>query len=137
MTTELRAQFEADCFAYYQRLKASGWAHSAEGDQTPESLFWRRETNPEMYGIHQIEAAWQGYQMRAGREAVGHQSERHLRRLLAVRCGIPGLYTDDGEASGSEHGVHIDFIREPVADIDAKLRALNAARCVINNWIKP
>lgn len=70
MSQELRDQFEADCFAYYQRLKASGWAHSAEGDQTPESLFWRRETNPEMYGIHQVEAAWQGYQMRAGREAL-------------------------------------------------------------------
>jgi hypothetical protein len=54
--------------------------------------------------------------------------ERYLRRLLAVRVGMPGLYLDDGEASGQQHGISIDFMREPVADIDAKLRALNVAR---------
>ena len=54
--------------------------------------------------------------------------ERALRRLLAVRVGMPGLYLDDGEASGAEHGISIDFMREPVADINAKLRALNVAR---------
>jgi hypothetical protein len=54
--------------------------------------------------------------------------ERHLRRLLAVRLGIPGAYYDEGEAQGAQHGISIDFMREPVADIEAKLRALNVAR---------
>jgi hypothetical protein len=54
--------------------------------------------------------------------------ERHLRRLLARRVGMPGLYLDDGEASAQEHGISIDFMREPVADIEAKLMALNVAR---------
>lgn len=53
--------------------------------------------------------------------------ERYLRRLLAVRS-MPHAYYDDGEAHGTEHGICIDFMREPVADIDAKLRALNVAR---------
>jgi len=55
-------------------------------------------------------------------------NERYLRRLLAVRVAMPGAYYDDGEAHGAEHGISIDFMREPVADIDAKLRALNVAR---------
>lgn len=54
--------------------------------------------------------------------------ERRLRRLLAVRSGIPHLYCDDGEASGVEHGIVIDFMRDSVADLDAKLLALNMAR---------
>jgi len=57
--------------------------------------------------------------------------ERHLRRLLAQRVGMPHTYYDDGEAQGQEHGISIDFMREPVADIDAKLRALNVARAAI------
>ena len=54
--------------------------------------------------------------------------ERYLRRLLAARVAMPHTYMDDGEAQGQEHGISIDFMREPVADIDAKLRALNVAR---------
>ena len=54
--------------------------------------------------------------------------ERYLRRLLAARAGIPHVYYDDGEAQGHEHGIQIDFMREPVADIDAKMRALVVAR---------
>lgn len=54
--------------------------------------------------------------------------ERHLRRLLALRVAIPGTYYDDGEASGREHGISIDFMREPVGDIEAKLQALYLAR---------
>ncbi len=54
--------------------------------------------------------------------------ERALRRLLAMRVAMPGTYYDDGEAYGQEHGISIDFMREPVADIDAKLMALNVAR---------
>ena len=58
----------------------------------------------------------------------GDADERYLRRLLAYRVAMPGAYYDDGEAQGHEHGITIDFMREPVADIDAKLRALNVAR---------
>jgi hypothetical protein len=56
--------------------------------------------------------------------------ERALRRLLAVRVAMACTYGDDGEMQGSEHGIFIDFMREPVADIDAKLRALNVARAI-------
>lgn len=55
-------------------------------------------------------------------------SERRLRHLLAVRVGMPHTYYDDGEAQGSEHGICIDFMRDSVEDLDAKLRALNVAR---------
>lgn len=57
--------------------------------------------------------------------------ERHLRRLLAARVAMPNTYFDDGEANGAEHGIQIDFMRESVADIDAKLRALNVARLAV------
>lgn len=57
-----------------------------------------------------------------------NRSERHLRRLLAARVAMPGMYGDDGEAHGTEHGISIDFMREHVAAIEAKLWALNAAR---------
>lgn len=57
--------------------------------------------------------------------------ERHLRRLLAARVAMPNTYFDDGEAHGAEHGIQIDFMREPVAHIDAKLRALNVARLAV------
>lgn len=55
-------------------------------------------------------------------------NERHLRRLLAHWVNIPQAYYDDGEASGAELGIAIDFMRESVADLDAKLRALMVAR---------
>jgi len=55
-------------------------------------------------------------------------NERALRRLLALWVGLKGAYYDDGEASGSELGVTIDFMREPVEDIRAKLSALSTAR---------
>lgn len=57
-------------------------------------------------------------------------TERALRRLLAVRVAMPHTYFDDGEANGQEHGISIDFMREPVADIEAKLCALNVARAI-------
>jgi hypothetical protein len=57
-------------------------------------------------------------------------SPRLLRRLLALRVAMPHTYYDDGEAQGQELGISIDFMREPVADIDAKLRALNVARAI-------
>lgn len=58
-----RALFEQLCFDYYLGLKAGGWSNSDEGDPTPAALFWRSETQPEMYGVHQIQAAWWGFQM--------------------------------------------------------------------------
>ena len=63
----------------------------------------------------------------AGAEKPG-PDERHLRRLLAKYVAMPMTYFDDGEASGLEKGISIDFLREPVADIDAKLHALGVAR---------
>lgn len=63
--------------------------------------------------------------------------ERYLRRLLARRVGMPQTYYDDGEAQGQEHGIVIDFMREPVADIDAKLRALNVARFEVRRTAMP
>ena len=53
---------------------------------------------------------------------------RYLRRLLARYSGIPQMYWDDGEAQGWQRGVTIDFMRDPVSDIDAKLMALSLAR---------
>lgn len=55
-------------------------------------------------------------------------AERLLRRLLAVRVAIPGTYYDDGEAHGTEHGIWIDFMRDPAVDLAAKLQMLNEAR---------
>lgn len=63
-----------------------------------------------------------------GNDMPSSADERRLRRLLASRSGIPHLYMDDGEASGEEHGISIDFMRDPVADIEAKLITLNVAR---------
>ena len=56
------------------------------------------------------------------------RDERYLRRLLARHAAMPHTYYDDGEAQGQEHGIVIDFMRDPVDYIDAKLRALNVAR---------
>lgn len=65
--------------------------------------------------------------------------ERHLRRLLAVSTGVPHTYYDDGEAfaQAPEFGISIDFMREPVADIDAKLRALNVAKLYAAEKLPP
>jgi|MudIll2142460700_1097286.scaffolds.fasta_scaffold732882_2 hypothetical protein len=63
--------------------------------------------------------------------------ERYLRRLLAYRVAMPGAYYDDGEAHGAQHGIQIDFMREPVGHIDAKLRALNIARVELQRPAEP
>lgn len=54
--------------------------------------------------------------------------ERRLRRMLGLRVAMPHTYMDDGEMQGQEHGISIDFMREPVADIEAKILALNLSR---------
>lgn len=61
---------------------------------------------------------------------IDNPDERYLRRLLAECVAMPRTYYDDGEAWGQEHGISIDFIREPVTDLDAKLCALGVARMV-------
>ena len=54
--------------------------------------------------------------------------ERHLRRLLSMQVAMSNSYYDDGEAQGQEHGISIDFMRDPAANIAAKLRTLNMDR---------
>jgi hypothetical protein len=66
MTTPTRVLFEHLCFQYYERLRASNWSSPAEGDGSKESLFWRSASDDRMYGVAQIQAAWQGFQMAAG-----------------------------------------------------------------------
>ena len=56
------------------------------------------------------------------------KDERHLRRLLAGCVNMLHTYYDDGEVQGEEHGISIDFMREPAAGIAAKLRELGVAR---------
>lgn len=56
------------------------------------------------------------------------QDERKLRRMLASRSGFPHLYMDDGEANGECLGVFIDFMRDSVDSIEAKLADSTMAR---------
>ncbi len=52
----------------------------------------------------------------------------HLRRLLSLVYAGASLYTDDGELSDSREHPHIDFKRDSVAEIEAKMRTRAAAR---------
>ena len=61
-----------------------------------------------------------GRENEAIRACLTSADERKLRRIYAYRVAMPHLYMDDGEASGSEHGIQIDFMREPVSDIAQK-----------------
>lgn len=58
-----RTNFEAAIWAYYQNLKGHGWSAPGEGDNSPEALFWT--TPAGKYGVTAIEAAWNGWKMRA------------------------------------------------------------------------
>ncbi len=100
-------------------------------EQKIQAIFWDEA------GVRREIRAWTPEEMLAHREeyaaarvAQAVAQERALRRLLAVRVAMACTYGDDGEMQGSEHGIFIDFMREPVADIDAKLRALNVARAI-------
>lgn len=88
--TGLRAAFETAAWAYYQSLKAGGWSDPQEGDNTPEALFWRSEENPALYGVHQIQAAWQGWQMAHRYYRVNDVSE-----LVSEVAGVAGLKVGD------------------------------------------
>lgn len=68
----------------------------------------------------------------AVREAAELRADdKALRKLIAVRSGIPHPYMDDGEASGGEFGIDIDFIRDSVSEISEKLRAIGSARLAL------
>jgi hypothetical protein len=54
--------------------------------------------------------------------------ERILRRLLCSYSRMPGAYYDDGEASATEHGITIDFMRDAPADIESALYHLGQKR---------
>lgn len=101
-------------------------------DPTTQAL----RMNP-AYVVQVAKSAWRGeVPLYVAPAPVAHHDdgmptsddERALRRLLAARVAMPGTYMDDGEAQGQQHGITIDFMREPAADIDAKLRALSVAR---------
>ena len=55
--------------------------------------------------------------------AAAEKDAEMLRVLLAViYCPSPALYSDDGELQDSRERPHIDFRRDSVADIEAKMR---------------
>lgn len=92
MSEQLRADFEAATWAYYQRLKQGGWTSPEEGDSSaPESLFWRKENG--QYGVLQIEAAWSGWQLCA--EHYGIEPKDRTPRCAC--CGTTeNLHSDAG-----------------------------------------
>jgi hypothetical protein len=59
---ESRCEFEQEIFSYYCDLKSKGWSAPQEGDQTREALCWRHPNG--RYGVNQVEAAWNGWEMR-------------------------------------------------------------------------
>lgn len=66
MAIDLAAEeiaFQDSMWVYYQNLKSHGWNHPDEGDNTKEALFWKQPNGK--YGVNQIEAAWNGWKMRA------------------------------------------------------------------------
>jgi hypothetical protein len=54
-------------------------------------------------------------------------AELKLRRMLCLALCCGTAYMDDGEASDCSRSPFIDFLRDPVADIEEKLRRRNAA----------
>lgn len=60
-----RRQFEIDIFIYYQSLKAKCWSAPEEGSGEAASLLWREPSGK--YGVQSVEAAWNGWRMRAVR----------------------------------------------------------------------
>lgn len=55
-----REAFEAACYRQYVCQKAAGAIDtSAEGDGTPEALFWKQPGGE--YGVRMFNAAWWGW----------------------------------------------------------------------------
>lgn len=48
-----------------------------------------------------------------------------LRKLLALRSGLPCQYLDDGEFQGQSHGLHFDFLNDEISDLEKKFLELN------------
>lgn len=65
-TTDLaRAEFEQLAYQHYLDRKAAGKLDpTAEGDGTPEALFWKQEDGS--YGVLMFNAAWQGFKWGRG-----------------------------------------------------------------------
>lgn len=55
-----------------------------------------------------------------------HPENRELRRLLGSVAAFPHSYTDDGEFQGEKYGIYVDFMRDSVADIRAKVHDIRA-----------
>ena len=62
---ELRKDFEQLAYQHYLAQKAAGKLDpTAEGDGTPEALFWKQEDGS--YGVRMFNAAWQGFKWGRG-----------------------------------------------------------------------
>jgi hypothetical protein len=62
-------------------------------------------------------------QLRSGAGGSAAESEnRELRIMLAIAHAGLSLYTDDGELQDNRVAPFIDFKRDPVAEIERKLR---------------
>ena len=64
-------------------------------------------------------------------------NERRLRRLLGAWSRIAHVYTDDGEWSGAEAGISIDFMRDPLDAIESKLSTIMLARVDAQQAVAP
>lgn len=60
-----RAEFEQLAYRHYLDRKVAGKLDpTAEGDGTPEALFWKQEDGS--YGVLMFNAAWQGFKWGRG-----------------------------------------------------------------------
>lgn len=85
-----RESFEKAAYDHYLQRKAAGKVDpSAEGDGTPEAMFWRDENGN--YGVLMFNAAWWGWQ--AGIEAAAQVCDT-LDPLLNGDLGVAGACAD-------------------------------------------
>ena len=62
---DLRKEFEQLAYRHYLDRKVAGKLDpTAEGDGTPEALFWKQEDGS--YGVLMFNAAWQGFKWGRG-----------------------------------------------------------------------
>lgn len=128
--------------ARHLKAKAEDYAEAYGGNDPDTGAFeFKREEQQEYYQtLVELADEIQGLAKPPCTRPDGmpaSSTERHLRRLLAARVSMPHAYYDDGEACGAEHGITIDFMRDPVADLDAKLRALGVARLEVSMKAEP
>ena len=85
-----REAFEKAAYNHYLQRKATGKIDpSAEGDGTPEAMFWRDENGN--YGVLMFNAAWWGWQ--DGAEAAAQVCD-DLDPLLNGDLGVAGACAD-------------------------------------------